>query len=416
VFDIAAGVWKRLAKEMGESSALDLLIKLAAALVFFALLYVAKRLGAQLWPRLRRWWLTKRTLLAKIAKLESRLDRGLRAVGRIDHGTHSSEGAGVWLTKPVQWPWSDDQYRLKLLDSIPIWVFANNKGGVAKTTHSCNLAAHYALRERLAEPSGKAVLLLDLDYQGSSSSMTASDADRIPPPNHDSLATRLVSGQMKPEDLLQAPVVRQRDIEELSLRVVPSYYDLAQAENRLLIEWLFGESGPDVRYRLASILHHPVVQANFSRVIIDAPPRLTTACIQALCAATHVVIPTVLDRLSGEAVGSYLGQIETLKTAKVCPFLRYGGVVAYHSGQAFKHVADAEDSIRDALRVSGLDENLYLSDAIVTHNPLLAESAGQQIGYARRQPRGEVDRLRSMYDRLATAIEGVIARQDGARR
>jgi chromosome partitioning protein len=194
-------------------------------------------------------------------------------------------------------------------------------------------------------------------------------------------------------------------VDDLRLRVVPGYYDLAQAENRLLIEWLFNEDYIDIRYQLARILHDPIVQTNFSRVIIDAPPRLTTACVQGLCAATHVIIPTVLDRLSGEAVGTYLGQIETLKSAKVCPYIKYGGVVGYRSGQAIAHVQDAEDSIRDALRLHGLDENLYLAKAVVKHSPLLAESAGQLIGTARTGPRSDVAALRAMYQRVGDAIE-----------
>lgn len=404
--DFFAAIWKRLVKEVAESSPLDLFVKLAAALVFIVLLYVARRIGKWLWPQLMTWWLTKKKLHARVRELETRLNRGLGAVARVNHGAHSSEGAGVWQTRPIQRPWADDQYRIKLIDSIPIWVFANNKGGVAKTTNACNLAAHYAMLTQGTDPPRKPVLLLDLDYQGSSSSMGASDADRVPPPTHDSLATRLVDGQLEPAQLLSVPAVHDAEmVDDLPLRIVPAYYDLALAENRLLIEWLFGENPPDVRYQLARILHDPVVQSNFSRVIIDAPPRLTTACIQALCAATHVIIPTVLDRLSGEAVSSFLGQLETLKSANVCPHLKYGGIIGYRSGAAVKHVPDAEDSIRDALRLYSLDEALYLSSATVTHSPLLAESAGQVIGYARKAPTGQVNDVRAMFRNLAAAID-----------
>jgi len=352
VTDLIAAISERLTREIAESSPVDLLIKLAATLLLLLLLYIARKVGRWLWPRLKTWWLTKKRLLARISELEARLNRGLGAVARVRHGSHSSEGAGVWQTKPIQRPWADDQYRIKLIDSIPIWVFANNKGGVAKTTNACNLAAHYAMLVRSAAPPHKPVLLLDLDYQGSSSSMTASNPDRVPRPTHDSLATKLINGQLEPAQLLSVPMVQDPDmVDDLPLRIVPAYYDLALAENRLLIEWLFGETPPDVRYQLARVLHDPVVQSNFSRIIIDAPPRLTTACVQALCAATHVIIPTILDRLSGEAVGSFLGQLETLKSANVCPHLRYGGIVGYRSGAAVKHVRDAEDSIRDALRL-----------------------------------------------------------------
>jgi cellulose biosynthesis protein BcsQ len=405
VSDSFAAIWERLTKELLASSPLDLLAKVLAGFFFLLVAFLAKKLWSWVWPHVNAWWYLKSTLLARIASLEARLNRGLGAVSRIDHGSHCSEGKGSWLLEPIQPPWPDEQYRMKLLDSIPIWVFANNKGGVAKTTHSCNLAALYALAQQ-SQPEGKPVLLLDLDYQGSASSMGASDTVRIPSPNHDSLATKLIGGQMTAQDLLNVPTVQHPDmVDGLPLRIVPGYYDLAQAENRLLIQWLFSKELIDIRYQLARILHDPIVQSNFSRVIIDAPPRLTTACIQALCAATHVIIPTVLDRLSGEAVGSYLGQIETLKSAKVCPYIRYAGIVGYRPGSATRHVPDAEDSIRDALRLHALDERLYLAGAVLKHNPLLAESAGQVIGTARTSPKSEVAALRDMYQRVAEAIE-----------
>jgi hypothetical protein len=83
---------------------------------------------------------------------------------------------------------------------------------------------------------------------------------------------------------------------------VPAYYDLAQAENRVLVEWLlplsdfdllswllrlFGLKPPqaprsrkDVRYLLAEALLDPHVQRDYDLIIIDSPPRLTTSHVQ----------------------------------------------------------------------------------------------------------------------------------------
>jgi cellulose biosynthesis protein BcsQ len=228
----------------------------------------------------------------------------------------------------------------------------------------------------------------------------------VPAPNHDSQATKLIGGETRAADLLNTVPVRHPDmIDNLPLRIAPAYYDLAQAENRLLIEWLFGERPADIRYLLAQILHDPVVQKNFSRIVIDAPPRLTTACVQALCAATHVVIPTVLDRLSVEAVGTFIGQLETLKSGGVCPYLKYGGIIGYNPGRTERQVGDAEDSIRDALRKHKLDEKLYIDDPTLVHRPLIAECAGQTIAYARIGPASEVKVVREMFARLAAEIE-----------
>ncbi len=407
-------IWERLTRELAESSPLDFFIKLCAAIILLAAIYFARSVLLWIWRWLiswiRSWWLSRRTLLAAISALQRRLHRGLDAVARVDHGTHESEGTGIWLTKPIQRPWLDAGYHMKLMQSIPIWVFANLKGGVGKTTNASNLAGYYALQLLEAGGTNKPVLLLDLDYQGSASSMCLPDSLRVPPPEHDSHSTRLISGDMPLAELRNAPAVQHLEIANLPLRIVPAYYDLAQAENRLLIEWLFEQEAVDARYVLARILHDPLIQNHFSRIIIDAPPRLTTACVQALCASTALIIPTVVDRLSGEAVGTFVGQIETLKSEGICPYITYGGVIGYKPGAATKHVGDAEDSIRDALRNYGLDEDLYIREVVLRHSPLLAESAGTTLAVCKSSPRGQVVELREKFAQLAAEIEKRIAK------
>jgi cellulose biosynthesis protein BcsQ len=60
------------------------------------------------------------------------------------------------------------------------------------------------------------------------------------------------------------------------------------------------------------------VQRAFDLIIIDCPPRLTTSKIQALCAGSHLLIPTIFDRTSAEAVVTLYEQVETLKRAGIC--------------------------------------------------------------------------------------------------
>lgn len=93
-------------------------------------------------------------------------------------------------------------------------------------------------------------------------------------------------------------------------KLISTYYSLAAVENRVMVEWLIGQRRMDIRYHLAQVLHHELIQNSFDRILIDAAPRLTTASIQALCAATHVLIPTVLDELSTEAVAAFGEQLK----------------------------------------------------------------------------------------------------------
>ena len=68
---------------------------------------------------------------------------------------------------------------------------------------------------------------------------------------------------------------------------------------------------------------------SYSAIVIDCPPRFTTAAIQAFAAATHFLVPTKLDLASSEAVYDFVRQIELLRGMKICwPEARYIGVVA----------------------------------------------------------------------------------------
>ncbi len=92
-----------------------------------------------------------------------------------------------------------------------------------------------------------------------------------------------------------------------------------------MVRWLIGDESADIRYRLAHLLLSDAVLRNFDVILIDAPPRLTTTSVQALCTSTHVLIPTILDPLSADAVG-YFGR--QLKAHEVLwPQLRVMGII-----------------------------------------------------------------------------------------
>jgi chromosome partitioning protein len=147
------------------------------------------------------------------------------------------------------------------------------------------------------------------------------------------------------------------------------------------------------------------VQDHFNRIIIDAPPRLTTACVQALCAATHVIIPTVLDKLSSEAVHNFIFQVKRLKEQGVCPHLQFGPVIGYRSGAAAAHIPDVEEDIYKTLRDAGLSKDLYRQSEAIPHKPLIAKSAGTLIAYLRSDVPQDTSDVQALYGSLAKSIE-----------
>jgi chromosome partitioning protein len=322
--------------------------------------------------------------------------RTLNAVARHRTNEGIQEGPGAWATKPVIQP-RDYEMRLR---SSKVLAIANLKGGVGKTTLAANIGAY------LAKEWGKRVLLIDLDYQGSLSSMAKPGADWVPPPGQDSLATKLVSGDIMPDTLLrwaQEISLPKNGAQNGVLRIITAYYDLAQADNRLLIEWLLKcqRRSPkdirdfainlikgrilapaDVRYTLAEVLHSNTVQSNFDLIIIDCPPRLTTSEIQAFCASSHLLIPTILDRPSAQAVASLYQQVENLKAAGLCPFIKYIGVVGTMVSRDTNIQRAAVQLVQDSLDAAGINApGFLLSDKFLPRSSAMISRADEGIAY-----------------------------------
>jgi cellulose biosynthesis protein BcsQ len=343
--------------------------------------------------------------------------RTLSAVAREISREKLREGDGVWLTKPIHQP---EAYET-LMKGAKVLAIANLKGGVGKTTLTANLGAYFA-RDR-----GLRVLLIDLDFQGSLSSMAFPDGDWVPPPERSSTATRIISNDVAPYDVTS--LAQKVDLGEGAnptgrLQVITAYYDLAQADNRILVEWLLRcrprttktfrrwaadlmlglhFKTQDVRYTLAETLLTKPVQDAFDLIIIDCPPRLTTSEIQAFCASTHLLIPTIMDRASAEAVSSLCRQVQTLKQGNICPHLKYVGVVGTKwiagrtaNNETRRLLEDGLSGLRD--RPELLDEASYVPQAAAMIN-----DADEGIAYI-VMPDGGRQNVRSAIQSLAEDI------------
>src|SRR6266576_1345077 len=146
-------------------------------------------------------------------------------------------------------------------------AFANQKGGVAKTTTTLNLGV--ALKEK-----GHEVLLVDLDPQGNLTMSQGWNPDEIERSMFDVLVHKLPIEE----------IVRQAEVD-----VAVSSIDLAGAE--LALSSMIGRERALEKALMS-------VKPKYDYILIDTPPSLGLLTINALVASNGVIVPVQCEYLS----------------------------------------------------------------------------------------------------------------------
>ncbi|MGH2937968.1 MAG: ParA family protein [Solirubrobacterales bacterium] len=153
------------------------------------------------------------------------------------------------------------------VDTADVIAFANQKGGVAKTTTTLNLAVAFA-------ESGYRVLCVDLDPQGNLTMSQGIDPDKVEHSLYDVLVN----------DMPLSEIIVEREID-----IAVASIDLAGAE--IAMSTKIGRERT-----LEKALKE--VAADYDFVCIDTPPSLGLLTINALTAANKVIVPVQCEYLS----------------------------------------------------------------------------------------------------------------------
>jgi chromosome partitioning protein len=241
-------------------------------------------------------------------------------------------------------------------DTADVIAFANQKGGVAKTTTTLNLAVAFA-------ESGYRVLCIDLDPQGNLTMSQGIDPDKVEYSLYDVLVN----------DMPISEIIVKREID-----IAVASIDLAGAE--IAMSTKIGRERT-----LEKALKE--VSADYDFVCIDTPPSLGLLTINALTAANKVIVPVQCEYLSMRGLVQLQNTLRMIQE-NLNPDVRIEGILPTMLDSRTIHAKEAveilEENFGDLVFRSRIRKAIKFAEAPVKGASVLKyDSESSAAGYYR---------------------------------
>ncbi len=219
-----------------------------------------------------------------------------------------------------------------------IIAFANQKGGVGKTTSAVNIAASVGIV-------GKKVLLIDLDPQGNTTSGVGINKKNLKATSYEILIDEIGA---------QKAII---ETEFKNLSVIPSNISLAGAEFDLY-------QLDEREYRLKKQLEE--IKDDYDYIFIDCPPSLGMITVNALAAADAVIIPMQCEYYALEGLSQLMLTIRKIKQLYNSELEICGILITMFNGRlilTMQVISELKKYYSDKLFKTPISRNVKLSEA-----------------------------------------------------
>ena len=227
-----------------------------------------------------------------------------------------------------------------------IVAFANQKGGVGKTTTCINLAAYVAIM-------GKKVLILDMDPQGNATSGVGIEKN-----NNIKTIYNVIDGDCSVKEVIKKTHIPNLDIIPATVDLAGAEIDLVQMSSREKI----------VKNSLARILDL------YDYIMIDCPPSLGLLTVNALTASHSIVIPIQCEFFALEGLSQLMNTVRLIKH-HLNPALDVEGVILTMKDNRSNLIAEVSREIvkffGKKVYTTSIPRNIRLAEAPSHGEPII---------------------------------------------